>query len=91
MPLLLIINDVNSYKRGRNYFSYFENAIQKNGLTVAKSEYKYFDTGSLYDGQRLGSPYNVNQIVLSAPKEIREKYHAATSINSTVQLLVEVS
>ncbi len=23
MPLLLVINDVNSYKRGRNYFSYF--------------------------------------------------------------------
>ena len=91
MPLLLIINDVNSYKRGRDYFSCFESAIRRCGLTIAKSEYKYFDTGNLYDGQRLGSPYSVSNVALAVPGEIQEKYHAGTSINSTVQLLVEVS
>lgn len=90
-PLLLIINDVNSNRRGRNYFPLFLRAIQNKGLTVSKSEYKYFDTGNLFDGQRLGSPYSVNSVSLSVPREIQEKYHAGTSINSTVQLLVEVS
>lgn len=91
MPLLLIINDVNSYKRGRDHFSTFVNAIQRTGLTIAKKEYKYFDTGNLFDGQKLGSPYSVSGVVLPVPREMQEKYHAGTSINSTVQLLVEVS
>ena len=89
-PLLLIINDVNSYRRGRDFFSYFLRAIQNNGLTVSKSEYKYFDTGNLFAGQRLGSPYGASNVALEAPREIQEKYHAGASVNATVQLLVEV-
>jgi hypothetical protein len=89
-PLLLIINDVNSYKRGRSSFSYFVNAIQNCGLTVSKSEYKYFDTGNLYDGQRLGTPYSDSSVCLDVPLDIRKKYHADASINQTIQLLVEV-
>ena len=90
-PLLLVINDVNSYKRGRDYFSYFESAIRNCGLTVVKSEYKYFDNGNLYDGQKVGSPYSVNGVILNAPEEIQMKYHAGNTINATIQLLVEVS
>ena len=90
-PLLLVINDVNSYKRGRDFFSHFLRAIQNSGLTVSKSEYKYFDTGNLYDGQRLGTPYSVNHVVSDIPDTIKRKYHAIASINQTVQLLVEVS
>lgn len=91
MPLLLIINDVNSYKRGRDSFSCFEQAIRSSGLSIQKCEYKYFDTGNLADGQKLGSPYEMNSIPFSIPRNIQSKYHAYTSINSTVQLLVEVS
>ena len=74
MPLLLIINDVNSYKRGRDHFSAFVNAIQRSGLTIAKKEYKYFDTGYLFEGQKLGSAYSVNGVVLPVPREMQEKY-----------------
>ncbi len=91
MPLLLIINDVNSYKRGRDSFSYFEHAIRSSGLSIQKCEYKYFDTGNLADGQKLGSPYEMKIIPFSIPRDIQRQYHACTSINSTVQLLVEVS
>ena len=91
MPLLLIINDVNSYKRGRNYFYLFEQAIQRSGLSINKSLYKYFDTGSLYDGQKLGTPYDIVSVPFSIPREIQLRYHANKSINSTVQFLVEVS
>lgn len=90
-PLLLVINDVNSYKRGRNAFGLFESAIRRCGMTITKSEYKYFDSGNLYDGQRLGTPYSTNSVAFGVPREIQAKYHAGTSIKSTVQLLVEVS
>lgn len=90
-PLLLIINDVNSYKRGRNYFSHFENAIRRYGLTINKSEYKYFDKDNLYDGQKIGSPYAVSEVAFNIPDNIQNNYHASISINATVQLLVEVS
>lgn len=89
-PLLLVINDVNSYKRGRDHFTRFVSAIRNNGLSISKSEYKYFDTGNLFEGQKLGTPYNDNTVILDVPLDIRRKYHADASVNQTVQLLVEV-
>lgn len=90
-PLLLIINDVNSNKRGRDYFCYFEMAVKECGLKIKKREYKYFDTGNLFAGQKIGSPYNVNHVTFEVPRKIKNIYHPSTSINKTVQLLLEVS
>lgn len=87
---LLIINDVNSNRRGRNYFADFENSIRRAGLAIVKSEYKYFDNGRLNDAQKLGSPYDANRLAFDVPYDIQNNYHACTSGNSTVQLLVEV-
>ena len=87
---LLIINDVNSNRRGRNYFTAFADAIRRAGLTIDKSEYKYFDNGKLNEAQKLGSPYDVNRLPFNVPYDIQNNYHACTSGNSTVQLLVEV-
>ena len=42
--LLLIINDVNSYKRGRTYFSRFRQKFEKYKLSIIKCTYKYFDS-----------------------------------------------
>ena len=89
-PLLLIINDVNSNKRGRDCFCLFEQAIKSNSLIIGKSEYKYFDTGFLYDVQKIGSSYATKNVLFDIPLEIQSKYHAQTSINSTIQLLLEV-
>lgn len=88
--LLLIINDVNSNRRGRNYFIRFKQKIEAYKLSVIRCTYKYFDTGDLYDAQRVGSPYNVTQSIFPVPRDIQAKYHADSHCKKTVQLLLEV-
>ena len=89
-PLLLIINDVNSNRRGRNYFAYFENAISQAGLSIANKKYRYFDTGYLNDFQKVGEPYPEYCDFFDIPADIQAHYHAQTGIQSTIQLLLEV-
>lgn len=88
--LLLVINDVNSNRRGRDYFSRFESAINDSGLSIIQSSYRYFDTGYLNDFQKIGQPYNVHNCIYEIPSEIQVKYHAQSNINSTIQLILEV-
>ena len=88
--LLLVINDVNSNRRGRDYFSRFEKAINDSGMDILQSAYRYFDTGYLNDFQKIGQPYNVRSCAFEVPAKIQMKYHAQSSINSTIQLILEV-
>lgn len=88
--LLLIINDVNSNRRGRNYFVRFKQKIEAYKLSVIRCTYKYFDTGDLYDVQKVGTPYSVFQSVFPIPEDIQLKYHADNHCKKTVQLLLEV-
>lgn len=89
--LLLIINDVNSNNRGRDYFSHFEKAIKNSGITIINSKYKYFDTGNLNYYQTNGfSPYEAKSCFFDIPSEIQQKYHAQKNLNKTIQLLLEV-
>lgn len=92
-PLLLIINDVNSNHRGRDYFRYFENVIRQTDLTLLKIKYKHFDTGHLNDFQRIGTPYDAHRIrdcMFNIPTDIKQKYNANAGINQTIQLMLEV-
>lgn len=88
--LLLIINDVNSNRRGRNYFADFEECIRGKGLTVLNSKYKYFDTGHLNVYQMLGTPYEMEGLGVDIPETIQREYHARTEMQTTIQLLLEV-
>lgn len=88
--LLVIINDVNSNRRGRDFFAYFEEAIKNAGLVVSQSKYKYFDTGNLNSYQKVGTPHNTTGCYFNIPYHIKNKYHAQTNLNATVQLLLEV-
>lgn len=89
-PLLFIINDINSNRRGRDYFEDFEKAIRKSSLTIEKREYKYFDDGNLINPQRIGTPYDLKKVEYDIPKDIKQKYHAQASVQKTVQLLLGV-
>lgn len=89
--LLLIINDVNSNNRGRDYFSHFEEAIKNSGITIINGKYKYFDTGNLNCYQTNGFlPYNATKCLFGIPPRIEKQYHAQKKLNSTIQLLLEV-
>lgn len=90
--LLLIINDVNSNNRGRDYFSHFERAIKKAGAKIINSDYRYFDSGNLNYYQTNGfKPYkNAKKCYFDIPSKFKSKYHAQEDLNSTIQLLLEV-
>ena len=88
--LLLVVNDINTYKRGRNYFEHFARKIRDYNLSIIKMEYKYFDTGNLFDGQKIGSPYSFRGCEFNVPSSILEKYHTDVNCKQTIQLLLEV-
>lgn len=90
--LLLIINDVNSNNRGRDYFSHFENAIEKAGARILNSDYMYFDTGNLnyYQTNGFEAYENAKRCYFDIPFDIKFNYHAQDTLNSTIQLLLEV-
>lgn len=89
-PILLIVNDVNSNKRGRDYFEHFEKKISQTGLSIIK-KYRYFDKSTLNDFQKIGEPYPINECFFDIPRDIQEQYHAQTGVNATIQLLLEVN
>lgn len=90
--LLFIINDVNSNNRGRDYFSHFEKAIEKAGAKITNSDYMYFDTGNLnyYQTNGFSAYKNAKKCYFDIPAQLKHKYHAQESLNSTIQLLLEV-
>ena len=90
--LLFIINDVNSNNRGRDYFSHFEKAIKKADAKITNSDYRYFDTGNLnyYQTNGFSAYKNAKKCYFDIPSQFKHKYHAKESLNSTIQLLLEV-
>lgn len=87
---LIIINDVNSNRRGRDYFNELRRVIKKRGGKI-KSGFKYFDTGNLNVFQKIGTPYKSNECLFEIPHQIQEKYHTYSSHNrKTIQLILEV-
>lgn len=88
--LLLVINDVNSYRRGRNYFERFKRKIEAYDLTIIDCKYRYFDTGNLYPGQKIGDAYATRSCCFEIPSHIKTRYHAETNCKQTIQMLLEV-
>lgn len=88
--LLFVINDVNSNRRGRDFFTHFESAIRKKGLKISRRGFRFFESDTLNDWQRIGTPYDVRHSVFKIPLEIKNRYHAQSTVQSTIQLLLEV-
>lgn len=55
--MLIIINDVNSNRRGRDYFNHLPRILRKKGMGV-KSGFRFFDSPSLNYFQRVGTVYS---------------------------------
>lgn len=88
--LLLIINDVNSHYRGRSYFNWLKNKVEGYDFASVISTEKYFDTGDLYSGQKIGSPYATKSSIFNIPRNIQRDYHAQSNCKKTFQLILEV-
>lgn len=88
--MLIVINDLNTYKKGRDYFSHIKRRIEKKGVEFLNYKYKYFDTGDLFSGQKIGEPYSGDVCLYNIPEIIMDKYHARKDGQKTIQLIMEV-
>ena len=85
---LIIINDVNSCNRGRDYFPKLIDKLKKKGLHGTYS-YRYFDSDRLNDFQRNGEPYESNNPLFYMDVNKKRAYHVDGWCRSA-QLIVEV-
>lgn len=89
--LMLVINDLNTYRRGRNYLEKFCTAVKNQpGINNVDEKKFYFDTGDLYSGQKIGRPYSFARWPFTVPNDIQEKYHTCMKVQQTIQYILEV-
>lgn len=88
--MLIIINDVNSNKRGRDYFSLLPKILKRKGLSV-NIQYKYFDNAKLNYFQRVGTSYAQKTCLFPTEKNIIRDYHIDNADCRSVQLILEVT
>lgn len=87
--VLIIINDVNSNNRGRDYFAHLYNILKKRKLNVV-ADYRYFDFSWLNFFQRQGKAYNNKNCLFDRDQKIEQRYHVDSNCRS-YQLILEVS
>lgn len=86
-PLVILINDVNSCYRGRNYFINLCDELINNDLHGSYSTY-YFDYNIKHDSQRYGTPHDSNNVLFDIPEEF--DYYEPWKQCSSAQMLIEV-
>lgn len=88
MPLVVLINDVNSVYRGRDYFLELVQKLEDANLC---SNYKkfYFDYKIKCDAQRYGEKHESRKIIFSLPESFKGIYEPWEDCSSA-QLLIEV-
>lgn len=87
--LVIIINDVNSNRRGRDFFDVLVEKLIDNGLQATVTK-RYFDHNIINEYQRYGERYHSCKNLHHISQEIREKYMPAIYCSSA-QLIIEVS
>lgn len=88
--MLIIINDVNSNRRGRNYFNHLPRIMRKNGMNV-KSRFRFFDSPALNYFQRLGAVYPNKKCLFIEDDAIKKKHHIDSTDCRSIQLIMEVT
>ena len=88
--MLIIINDVNSNKRGRDYFNHLSRIIRKKGMNV-KSSFRFFDSPVLNYFQRLGTVYPAKKCLFTEDNTFKKKYHIDSTDCRSIQLIMEVT
>lgn len=86
-PFVIIINDVNSNNRGRDFFIDLCKKLAKADLHGTYSQY-YFDYRIKNDKQRYGNKHSSNDVLYTVPKKL-DKYEP-WKICSSAQLLIEL-
>lgn len=88
--ILIIINDVNSNRRGRDCFSLLLRSLRRVGITY-RNRFRFFDSRRLNFFQRNGTPYISNACLIPMDEGIINRYHMSRfSECGSYQLVVEI-
>lgn len=87
--MIIVINDVNSCNRGRDYFLSLLEKIKKHEFHCRVMQ-RYFDYNIINDHQRYGEAYETNNNLHVIKNEIKERYNPAINCSSA-QLIIEVN
>ena len=88
-PLVILINDVNSNNRGRDYFSEFVTKLKEADFHGIQKGF-YFDYRIQNDFQKYGTKHASCQTVFEIPREY-ETIYSPWHYCSSAQLLIEVN
>ena len=86
-PLVVLINDVNSNNRGRDYFEKLVEKLDGEGL-IENSQGYYFDYNIRNEFRRYGIKHESNRIVYNIPDRLST--YQPWEVCSSAQLLIEV-
>ena len=86
-PLVVLINDVNSTYRGRDYFIKLVEKLEDDGLKESSQRY-YFDYNIKNESQRYGEKHESNQILFDIPDRL--SIYEPWEKCSSAQLLIEI-
>lgn len=86
-PLVVLINDVNSNNRGRDYFQLLVSKLAAKGFSQNSQRY-YFDYNIQNDFQRYGTRHESTRLVYTIPDFLR--IYQPWESCSSAQLLIEV-
>ena len=87
-PFVILINDVNSNRRGRDYFKIIIEKLNRIKSRIINSERYYFDYNIQNDSQRYGTKHESNDILFEIPTKF--DYYQPWKKCSSAQLLIEV-
>ena len=88
VPMAILINDVNSNNRGRDFFSDLIELMKASDIHGRYSKY-YFGYNIVHSGQQYGERHESNKIIFALPDEFERIYQPWRSCSSA-QLLIEV-
>lgn len=88
-PFIILINDVNSNNRGRDYFKVLSDKVKAAGLHSPDPPFSfYFDHNILHEGQKYGKKHLNNNILYEIPQELQ--LYEPWKTCSSAQMLIEV-
>lgn len=86
--MVILINDVNSIYRGRNYFSDLVDKLSASNFHCNYRQF-YFDYNIKNEAQRYGEKHISHQTLFALPAEFNSIYHPWRDCSSA-QLLIEI-
>lgn len=87
-PFVILVNDVNSNKMGRDYFQILSRELTRRGLAISVSKF-HFTFPQITQWQHYGTMHQVNNVLYEVPRDF-ERYEPWRYCSSA-QMIIEIN